>query len=270
MSLIVVEALALLGRAMFVDDVGTADRLLSIAAGVLLLFVGVAMLSSRLVRPLAALVGLPARREAGGAAGRLASGNAVRNPSRTAATAAALMIGIALVSFVATLDGMKASNRAIEEQVVADYVVARRPTGARRSRRRSGITLSESSTPEVVTHVRSGVAEVNGDDSEVSGIEPEKILSAYVFDWTKGVATRCSTSSIARARSSPPTMHGGPDLRTGQGGESPVGIESHREGPGSRCLQAAAVLSPARQRHRLRGSSTRSTTARSIAGPGQT
>ena len=185
-GLIVVGALALLGRAMFVDDVGTADRLLSIAAGVLLLFVGVAMLSSRLVRPLAAFVGLPARR-AGGAAGRLASGNAVRNPGRTAATAAALMIGIALVSFVATLtNGMKASNReAIEEQVVADYVVTA-SDGYSPFPATIGDALSESSTPEVVTHVRSGVAEVNGDDSEVSGIEPDKILEAYVFDWTEG------------------------------------------------------------------------------------
>ena len=78
------------------------------------------MLSSHLVRPLAALVGLPAR-SIGGAAGRLASGNSLRNPSRTAATAAALMIGIALVAFIATLtNGMKASNReAIEKQVAA-------------------------------------------------------------------------------------------------------------------------------------------------------
>ena len=59
-ALVVVGALLLLGRAMFTDDLGTADRLLSIAAGVLLLFVGIAMLSSRLVRPIAALVGLPA------------------------------------------------------------------------------------------------------------------------------------------------------------------------------------------------------------------
>ena len=39
----------------------------------------------------------------GGAAGRLATDNATRNPARTAATAAALMIGLALVTFVAVL-----------------------------------------------------------------------------------------------------------------------------------------------------------------------
>ena len=68
------------------------------AAASLLLFIGVAMISSRLVRPIAALVGWPVARL--GASGRLARQNAVRNPARTAATAAALMVGLALVTFV--------------------------------------------------------------------------------------------------------------------------------------------------------------------------
>ncbi len=54
-GLVVVGAIAVLARAMFVDELGTADRLLSIAAGVLLLFLGVAMLSSHVVSPLAAI-----------------------------------------------------------------------------------------------------------------------------------------------------------------------------------------------------------------------
>ena len=113
-----------LGYSMFRDDLDTASRLLSIAGRLLLLFVGVAMISSRAREPLACVVGWPAR-AIGGAAGRLARGNATRNPGRTAATAAALMIGIALVTFVAVLaEGMRASNRgAIEDQVSADYVV---------------------------------------------------------------------------------------------------------------------------------------------------
>jgi putative ABC transport system permease protein len=44
--LLIAVALALLGYSMFADDVDTAQRLLSIAGGVLLLFVGVAMVSS--------------------------------------------------------------------------------------------------------------------------------------------------------------------------------------------------------------------------------
>ena len=76
------------------------------------LFLGIALLAPRLVKPLARLVGWPARR-AGGVAGELAGANAVRNPGRTASTAAALMIGITLVTVVAVLGaGMgKATER---------------------------------------------------------------------------------------------------------------------------------------------------------------
>ncbi len=179
-------ALFMLGRAMFVDDLGTADRLLSIGVGVLLLFVGVAMISSRLVRPIAAVVGIPARR-LGGAAGRLATGNAIRNPGRTAATAAALMIGIALVAFVATLaDGMKASNReAIEEQVIADYVVTSQD-GFTPFVAGAGDALASSNVPEVVTSVRSDLGEIDGDAGYVTGIDPLQIEKVYRFDWKEG------------------------------------------------------------------------------------
>src|SRR5207247_2803725 len=87
-------SIALLSYSLFKQHIGTAQRLISMAVGVLALFVGVAMISSRLVTPLAAFVGWPATR-IGGAAGRLAKGNSTRNPGPTASTAAALMIGIA-------------------------------------------------------------------------------------------------------------------------------------------------------------------------------
>jgi putative ABC transport system permease protein len=185
-GLVVVGSLLLLSRAMFTDELGTGDRLISIAGGVLLLFLGVAMLSSKLVRPIAAVVGTPAR-SAGGAAGRLASGNSVRNPARTASTAAALMIGIALVSFIATLtNGMKASNReAIEEQIAADYVVTS-SDGYTPFVAAAGDALAESSAPEVVTSVRSDAGLVDGTTTEVGGIEPDTIADAYVFDWREG------------------------------------------------------------------------------------
>jgi putative ABC transport system permease protein len=181
-----VVALLALARAMFADELGTGDRLLSIAGGVLLLFLGVAMISSHLVKPIARVVGLPAR-SGGGVAGRLASGNAVRNPSRTAATAAALMIGIALVSFIATLtNGMKASNReAIEEQVIADYVVTSQD-GYTPFVASAGDALAASSVPELVTSVRSDGGLVEGDSAEIGGIEPDTIAAAYVFDWRDG------------------------------------------------------------------------------------
>jgi putative ABC transport system permease protein len=198
-GVVVVGSLLLLSRAMFTDELGTGDRLLSIAGGVLLLFLGVAMLSSHLVKPIAAVVGTPARR-AGGAAGRLASGNSVRNPSRTAATAAALMIGIALVAFIATLtNGMKASNReAIEEQVAADYVVTS-TDGYTPFVAAAGDSLAASGGAEMVTSVRTDGGLVNGATTEVGGIDPDTIADAYVFDWKDGDQSTLTTLGMDNA-----------------------------------------------------------------------
>jgi len=145
------------------------------------------------------VVGTPARR-VGGVAGRLASGNSVRNPGRTAATAAALMIGIALVAFIATLtNGMKASNReAIEEQIAADYVVTS-TDGYTPFVAAVGDALADSPAPEVVTSVRSDGGLVDDVTTEVGGIEPDTIADAYVFDWKDGDDSVLATLGMENA-----------------------------------------------------------------------
>jgi putative ABC transport system permease protein len=60
-------------------------------------FLGVTVLSTLAVGPVTAAVGWPLR-TVGGVAGRLAQQNAARNPRRTSSTAAALMIGLTIVS----------------------------------------------------------------------------------------------------------------------------------------------------------------------------
>jgi putative ABC transport system permease protein len=87
----------------------TGDAALMLGAGAALVLFGVSLFSPRLVRPLAGAIGAPLERLRG-LTGRLARENSQRNPSRTAATAAALMIGLALVSFVTVFAaGLKAS-----------------------------------------------------------------------------------------------------------------------------------------------------------------
>ncbi len=70
------------------------------------------------------MLGAPGAR-LGGSAGRLARQNAVRNPSRTASTAAAVMIGIALITFVAVIgQGFRSSfTDSVDELFVADYAL---------------------------------------------------------------------------------------------------------------------------------------------------
>jgi len=179
-------AVALLGYSLFASDVDIIRRLLAIAGGTLALFVGVALLSSRLVRPLATLVGWPARR-IGGVAGRLANGNSLRNPGRTAATAAALMIGIALVTFVAVLGaGMRDSNRqAIEDQIRADLIITSEDGYSPFVAGATG-AAQEASVVEVATDVREEVGRAAGSARNISGIDPELITTGYAFDWKEG------------------------------------------------------------------------------------
>jgi putative ABC transport system permease protein len=94
-----------------------------IGPGAILLFLGAAMLTQYVSRPLARILGAPMART--GLAGRLGRGNAMRNPSRTAQTAAALTIGVALVTgvtiFAASLTATYVN--ALDKRVRADLVI---------------------------------------------------------------------------------------------------------------------------------------------------
>jgi putative ABC transport system permease protein len=101
-ALTAVAGFAALLYGLFGSGLDTTQILVWMGLGALLVFLGVALFSAHLVRPLAHVVGWPAARFAG-APGSLASDNARRNTQRTGSTAAALMIGLALVTLVATL-----------------------------------------------------------------------------------------------------------------------------------------------------------------------
>ncbi len=92
------------------------------AFGAIAVFLGVTLLSPLAVRGVTALFGWPLHRAAG-VAGRLARNNAARNPRRTATTAAALMVGLALVSTALIVgESVKATiGTTYTQSVKADY-----------------------------------------------------------------------------------------------------------------------------------------------------
>jgi putative ABC transport system permease protein len=105
------------------SDGSTNSRMLFMGLGALLLFVAIAMLAKYIVKPASRVIGWPLEKLAP-TSGRLARDNAGRNPSRTAATAAALMIGLAMVVFVAVFaQGLKGSfSGSIANSTRADLV----------------------------------------------------------------------------------------------------------------------------------------------------
>jgi putative ABC transport system permease protein len=183
MTIVVVSAVLLIAGALGVGSLGTT--MLLVGVGALGLFLGVIMIASRLVRPLAKLVGGPARR-LGGPPGRLASSNATRNTTRTATTAGALMIGLALVALVATIaSSSRASYRNADEKAVsADYVVTSKsgfdtiPPGA-------GQSVARVPGVKSVSAVRHDEAKAFGSKVTVEGIAPNFADTVHT-DWSQG------------------------------------------------------------------------------------
>jgi putative ABC transport system permease protein len=101
----------------------------TILAGVLVSFVGVALLTPLISRPVVSLLGRLFAWSVPGKLGRLNSG---RNPRRTAITAAALMIGIALVTGVnVVLDSARTSIAGAVDSIDAQLIVSGTQTGPR-------------------------------------------------------------------------------------------------------------------------------------------
>ena len=161
---------------------------LLLGGGVLGLFAGIALLAPRLVKPLARVVGWPARRT-GGVAGELAGANAVRNPGRTASTAAALMIGLTLVTVVAVLGaGLNATTRsAVTDQLRADYVLDGKQGLPFRAAEGDALARVPGVTGGLARPLRHGARAGRG--GHVTGIDPATIARFYRFAWTDGLRT---------------------------------------------------------------------------------
>ena len=170
---------------LFGPGLGTAAILLFMGAGALLVFFGVALFASKLVPAFASFLGWPTARF-GGAAGRLARGNARRNPQRTASTAAALMIGLALVTLVAVLgQGIRSSfTGAVDKIFVSDYAIT-----AQNNFSPIPIDAADAAAnapgAEAVASVRAGQALVFGSADSVTAVTPNA-GQAIALDWVAG------------------------------------------------------------------------------------
>jgi len=178
-------ALALLLFGALATHASGTYRLLAIGAGVLVSFIGVALLAPRFVPALAEVLGWPGA-QIGGVAGKLARENAMRNPARTASTAAALMIGLALVTAVGVLaSGLKSTfEHSVDKQFKGQYALTSEngftPTGIA-----SENALRKVPGVEVVSGVRAGDGRVFGHSVGVTGVSPD-VGRVINIDWVQG------------------------------------------------------------------------------------
>jgi len=164
----------------------TTSRLAVLAAGAVLVFVAVALVSKYFVGPVAATLGWPLQKLSP-ISGRLARDNTQRNPGRTAATASALMIGLGVVVFVAVFaQGLKSSFiDSVDKTVKADYVIS----GGNYLTLPAGTTRLVESVPDVDVAAGLNAQQVQANGKRVValyGVDPAAFGRVWQLDWVDG------------------------------------------------------------------------------------
>ncbi len=155
-----------------------------VGLGAVAVFAAAAMLVPILARPVASVLGRPLG--ALGVPGRLGRENSMRNPRRTAQTAAALMIGLAVVSAIAVLGNSLATSasNSVDSAVRAGYIIG--GSGG----------LSRSVTPTVrrlprvaaTTTVYKGQFEFRGSLSSLGAVSVNRLSQTVNLHLTAGSA----------------------------------------------------------------------------------
>ncbi len=172
--------------------------LLYVGIGMGVVFLGVAVLGPMIASPISGALGIPIQKIKG-VTGVIARENAMRNPKRTSATAAALMIGVALVGLITVFaaSARTSVNAAIDRSMKADYVVTSPGFG------QGSIPLeaqrSIANLPEVTSAsgVRAGQAEIDGSVTQIIAADPAKIDSLFDLQPKAGKLADLSPTGIA-------------------------------------------------------------------------
>jgi putative ABC transport system permease protein len=162
-------------------------RLWTLLGGVLLVFVGVAMLTPAISRPVVSVLGGALSWSVPGKLGRR---NSARNPRRTAITAATLMIGIALVTGVSVLgSSLKASiDQLTRQDLRAQLIISGDSTGGAQPTFDPAVVDGVKAIPGVrrVAAIYADGVEVGSDIVYAEGADGAALADAFSLQATAG------------------------------------------------------------------------------------
>ncbi len=162
----------------------TAPAIGLVGLGAVTVFIAAGTLAPILARPLAGLLGRPLAALLG-APGRLGRENSMRSPRRTAQTAAALMVGIALVSAIAVLAASlsQSARTNLESAVTAEDIISGPSSGFSPS-----VPAAVSRLPGVstVTNVYKGQFELRGALSSLDAVTSVNLSQTVHLGITAG------------------------------------------------------------------------------------
>jgi putative ABC transport system permease protein len=181
-----------------------------LVAGVVATALGVLVLGPVLARSLSRLLGVPVGRAAG-VVGRLAVGNAVRSPRRTSATVLPLVVGITLLTFLATLAaGTRASaTDGLERTLRADYRLAAAGVGMHQPRISPQVAGRLVGLPQLaaVATFRDTDATVAGQERGVTAVDPAQLGKVLSLEVTGGALSDLTDGGIAVSRQAADDLH---------------------------------------------------------------
>jgi putative ABC transport system permease protein len=186
---------------LFLRPGGTAGLIGFAGIGALLIFLGVASLSSTVATPVTRVIGWPIERLFK-VPGALARQNVARSPRRTSSSASALMIGVALVSAAAVFASSlrETVSATLERAVSADYIVQPNGGGGGPGGGFPTIVVDElGRLPEIgaITPFRGTSALVDDDVKFFAAVDPAAADALVDFDNVAGGFDDLSVNSLA-------------------------------------------------------------------------
>jgi putative ABC transport system permease protein len=187
--IVLAVAVAALGALSLVNGVAGDGGIQAVGLGVLLIFIAAVLFGPVLARPTVELIGapLPAVK---GVVGQLARQNAARNPKRTAATASALLIGVAIIAFfLAFNSSLRASiDNIVDDQFVGDFAVNTGSFGFGGLPPEVSERLNDLPEVEIATGIRGVQARIADSNTFATGVDPVPAFELFDLAPTQGTA----------------------------------------------------------------------------------
>ena len=169
-----VLALGVLGMVLGFTVADGGGAAAAVGAGTFLVFMGVITLSPAISRPVIAVIGAPVKAWRG-TVGRLAVENAQRNRRRTASTASALMIGLALVSAISVIAASTTAslNKSVDAQFAFDQLISTANFTPFSPNIADDIAALDG--VELVSRMRVSNVRIDGADQFITGVDPDTV-----------------------------------------------------------------------------------------------
>jgi putative ABC transport system permease protein len=189
LRLVIAIGVAVLGALSLVSGVAGDGGIQAVGLGVLLIFTAAVLFGPVFARPTVQLIGapLPAVK---GMVGQLARQNAARNPKRTAATASALLIGVAIIAFfLAFNSSLRASiDNVIDDQFVGDFAVETGNFGFGGLPPELAERLDALPEVEIATGIRGVQARIAESNTFATGVDPVPAFELFDLAPTQGTS----------------------------------------------------------------------------------